>query len=94
MECAKRAALVDSRFFALEAGKYCYSANSLQRATSLGTSKDCTAKMGSLAAGGSWSFNLYEMDEASKQKFRSTADKEKYAMATNTGDGTHTVNLR
>lgn len=68
-DCAKAAAGADNSYFGYEYGGYCFSAKTLQKATTLGQSDGCSMTAGTFMAGGDWAFNLYQMDDTTKQEY-------------------------
>ena len=66
-DCARKAAWTGHKVFGVEAGGACFSASSVEQATSLGAApmEECNKRdYANLPTGGEWRFNLYEMDES------------------------------
>lgn len=71
--CAEAAAKAGHSFFGYEFGGHCFSSNTWQKATTLGNSNDCSMQAGGIPAGGAWAFDLYQMEEATKQAYANRA---------------------
>lgn len=67
--CAKAAVDAGHGFFGYEYGGHCFSSSTWEKAVSLGPSTECSMTAGGIRAGGPWLFDLYGIDDATKQAY-------------------------